>query len=174
VRIDAQAAGTGTLILAQIDGSTLTPLHAWALTVTGGADTIDIGALGAVYPPVGSCLLWVPGTSVGLHYRSGGTSYRIAAGSDVSVGAQIACESYAATVSIEATIGYAQPDLSHPAAPIVPTLRTTFPGAARAPAGRSPACPGLTASCRRQRDGRPRARSMARPAARRTGSLVRA
>jgi hypothetical protein len=132
VRVDAQAAGTGTLILAQIDGGTLTPLHAWALTVTGGADVIDIGALGAVYPPVGSCLLWVPGTSVGLHYRSGGTSYRIAAGSDVSVGAQIACESYAATVSIEATIGYAQPDLSHPAAPIVPTLRTTFPGAARA------------------------------------------
>jgi hypothetical protein len=29
VRIDAQAAGTGTLILAQIDGATLTPLHAW-------------------------------------------------------------------------------------------------------------------------------------------------
>jgi hypothetical protein len=28
VRIDAQAAGTGTLILAQIDGGTLTPLHA--------------------------------------------------------------------------------------------------------------------------------------------------
>jgi hypothetical protein len=27
VRIDAQAAGTGTLILAQIDGSTLTPLQ---------------------------------------------------------------------------------------------------------------------------------------------------
>lgn len=132
VRIDAQAAGTGTLILAQIDGGTLTPLHAWAVTVTGGADTIDIGALGAVYPPVGSCLLWVPGTSVGLHYRSGGTSYRIAAGADVSIGAEIPCESYAATVSIEATIGYAQPDLSHPAAPIVPTLRTTFPGAARA------------------------------------------
>ena len=132
VRIDAQAAGTGTLILAQIDGATLTPLHAWSITVTGGADTIDIGALGAVYPPVGSCLLWVPGTSVGLHYRSGGTSYRIAAGADVSVGAQIACESYAATTSIEATIGYAQPDLSHPAAPIVPTLRTMFPGTARA------------------------------------------
>jgi hypothetical protein len=124
--------GTGTLILAQIDGATLTPLHAWSVTVTGGADTIDIGALGAVYPPVGSCLLWVPGTSVGLHYRSGGTSYRIAAGADVSIGAEIACESYAATVSIEATIGYAQPDLSHPAALVVPTLRTTFPGAARA------------------------------------------
>jgi hypothetical protein len=37
VRIDAQAAGTGTLILAQIDGGTLTPLQTWAITVTGGA-----------------------------------------------------------------------------------------------------------------------------------------
>jgi hypothetical protein len=92
VRIDAQAAGTGTLILAQIDGSTLIPLQAWPITVTGGADTIDAGLLGPVYPPVGSCLLWVPGTSVGLSYRSGGTSYRIAAGSDVSIGAQIACD----------------------------------------------------------------------------------
>jgi hypothetical protein len=45
------------------------------------------------------------------------------------------CEPYGATVSIEATIGYAQPDLSHPAAPIVPTLRTTFPGAARGRVG---------------------------------------
>jgi hypothetical protein len=77
-------------------------------------DTIDVGALDPVYPPVGSCLLWVPGTSVGLHYRSGGTSYRIAAGSDVAIGAQIVCEPYGATVSIEATIGYARPDLSRP------------------------------------------------------------
>jgi hypothetical protein len=131
VRIDAQAAGTGTLILAQIDGSTLIPLQAWPITVTGGADTIDAGLLGPVYPPVGSCLLWVPGTSVGLSYRSGGTSYRIAAGSDVSIGAQIACDT-PATVSIEATIGYARPDLSRQADPVVPTVRTTFPGAARA------------------------------------------
>jgi len=109
VRLQTVTGGLGKIVAARVAGGLITVLRSWTVTTTGGAiDTFGADVLGTYFVPANVSIFYVPVTSGGVRYGTGAASYRIPAGSPVNDGSVAAFSTQpGATVSIDATIGYA-------------------------------------------------------------------
>lgn len=133
VRLQTVTGGLGTIVAARVVGSSITVLRSWTVTTTGGGtiDTFGTEVLGTYFVPANVAIFYVPVTSGGVRYGTGATAYRIPAGSSVADGSVVAFSTQAgATVSIDATIGYAASAavVSRPADKSLIIERQTFAG----------------------------------------------
>lgn len=133
VRVQTVTGGTGRIVAARITGGSITVLKSWIVNTTGGTvDTFGASVLGTYFVPVNVSIFYAPITSGGLRYGRGSNSYRIPSGSSVADGSVVAFTTQpGATVSIDATIGYAASGAvsARPADKSLIIERQTFAGA---------------------------------------------
>lgn len=131
VQVETITGGTAILALVGHDGATEKVREHWFVNTTGGLDTFGDTTFNGVFVEPGDKVFLIPGTCGGLRYNPGGRAYRIAAGTDMSVGQVVTIEAQAATLSIQATARYVlETAAARPADQIVTTVRTCFAGTA--------------------------------------------